>query len=80
MPAGKRAANRREPAYVRLKDVADALSLDYTTVYRMVKRGEIESVGFGRGRYQVHRVPVAPLVKQFPHLAGKFAEPKAVSA
>lgn len=73
------AANRQRdsPAYVKIGEVASALSVAYTTVYRMVKRGEIEAKAWGLGRNQKIRIPLGPLIKRFPELAGRFPLPGA---
>ena len=41
----------------RVKDVAEALSLSLSTVYDLVRRGEIRSIRIGRGRRKLTLIP-----------------------
>jgi excisionase family DNA binding protein len=51
-------AERREPEYLAIGEVAQTLRLSTATVYRMAKNGSLPIVRFGRGAI---RVPASAL-------------------
>jgi excisionase family DNA binding protein len=52
--SGPPAPDEARPEFLSIKDVADYLALEYKTIYRLVKRGEIPAAKIG-GSYRIRR-------------------------
>jgi excisionase family DNA binding protein len=51
------------PEYLSIKDVAEHLNVEYKTVYRLVRQGEIPAAKVG-GVYRIHRDDVSAYIQQ----------------